>query len=71
MTGATEQQSAAGSAEGLLARRGFVAGLTSAIMAVIAAVVGIPLAGYTILPAYTGLSEVEPRDLTNYMLSLK
>lgn len=35
----------------MLERRGFVAGLTATIMAVIAAVVGIPLAGYTILPA--------------------
>ena len=51
----------------MLARRWFVAGLT----AVIAAVVGIPLAGYTILPAYTGVSEAELRDLIHYMLSLK
>lgn len=51
MTGATEPPGAAGREEGLLKRRGFVAGLTAAIMAVIAAVVGVPLAGYTILPA--------------------
>lgn len=36
---------------GMLERRGFVAGLTATIMAAIGAVVGIPLAGYTILPA--------------------
>lgn len=35
----------------MLERRGFVAGLTAAIVAVIGAVVGLPLAGYTILPA--------------------
>ncbi len=35
----------------MLERRGFVAGLTVAIAGVIAAVLGVPLAGYTILPA--------------------
>jgi menaquinol-cytochrome c reductase iron-sulfur subunit len=34
----------------MLERRGFVAGLTAAIMGVIGVVVGVPLAGYTILP---------------------
>jgi hypothetical protein len=35
----------------MLERRGFVTGLTAAIVAVIGSVVGFPLAGYTILPA--------------------
>lgn len=35
----------------MLERRGFVVGLTAAIIATIGSVVGIPLAGYTILPA--------------------
>lgn len=35
----------------MLERRSFVTGLTATIMAVIGAVVGLPLAGYTILPA--------------------
>ncbi|MBI4401777.1 MAG: ubiquinol-cytochrome c reductase iron-sulfur subunit [Nitrospirae bacterium] len=35
----------------MLERRGFVVGLTGTIIAAIGAVVGIPLVGYTILPA--------------------
>ena len=35
----------------LLARRGFLAGLTATIAGIVAAVLGVPLAGYTILPA--------------------
>lgn len=35
----------------MIERREFVAGLTATIMAVIGVVVGVPLAGYTILPA--------------------
>ncbi|WP_447974722.1 QcrA and Rieske domain-containing protein [Nitrospira sp. Kam-Ns4a] len=42
----------------MLERRRFAAGLTAAIMAVIGAVVGIPLAGYTIWPALKKRSEV-------------
>jgi menaquinol-cytochrome c reductase iron-sulfur subunit len=60
----------------MLERRGFVAGLTAAIMGVIGAVVGVPLAGYTILPTLrrtpeiwndagpvTGLISGRPREL--------
>ena len=60
----------------MLERRGFVVGLTATIMAVIGAVVGIPLAGYTILPtlrkrpeawvdtgAVAGLVPGQPREL--------
>lgn len=42
----------------MLERRRFVARLTAAIMGVIGAVVGIPLTGYTILPALKKRSEV-------------
>jgi Rieske Fe-S protein len=35
----------------MLERRGFVTGLTASIMAVIGFLIGLPLAGYTILPA--------------------
>lgn len=51
MTETAEQHRVAKSVEGLLERRGFVARLVAAIMAVIGAVAGVPLAGYTILPA--------------------
>lgn len=42
----------------LLARRGFLAGLTATIAGIVAAVLGVPLAGYTILPALRRRAEM-------------
>jgi uncharacterized membrane protein YbjE (DUF340 family) len=42
----------------MLERRGFVTGLLTVLSSVIGAVVGIPLVGYTVLPALNKRPEV-------------